>query len=219
MKRAFPIRPAFLLLAAALALRGEIIDRIAISAGNRVITESDIDREIRVTAILNGKKPDFTAAVKKDTASRMIEQKLIRRELETNRYPTPSPSEVDPELERFKQANYRDDADYRRALAEYGISEQDLKDELLWQRTLLLFIEVRFRPGVQVSEQEIREYFEKVVRPVAEAAHPGEPASLEDYRDRIEATLADRAADRDVDRWLAEARRRTEIVYQDETLL
>jgi hypothetical protein len=219
LTRAFPIRTALLALAAALALRGEMIDRIAISVGNRVITESDIDREIRVTAFQNGVKPDFSVAVRKETARRLVEQKLVRRELETSRYPTPSPSEVLVEFEKIKQSVATDDAGYQRALTEYGVTEQDLKDAVLWQLTLLLFTEVRFRPSVQVSDQEIRDYFEKVIRPAAEQAHPDEPIALEDYRDRIESTLAEPRVLKEVDRWLTEARRRTEIVYHDEELL
>jgi hypothetical protein len=149
----------------------------------------------------------------------MIEQKLIRRELETNRYPEPSRSDVALKVEAFRRANYKDDAEYRQALAGYEISEQDLEDQILWQNTLLLFIEVRFRPGVQVSDEEIRDYFEKTVKAAADAAHPGEPVSLEDYRDKIEQTIAEPRLLREVDRWLAEMRRRTEIIYHDETLL
>src|SRR5689334_4252433 len=86
-----------------LPVRADIIDRIAVSVGNRVITASDLDREIRVTAFLNGAKPDFSAANKRATAERMVEQKLIQRELENSRYPVPARTEVEPELEQFKK--------------------------------------------------------------------------------------------------------------------
>ena len=46
----------------AITARGEIIDRIAVSVGNRVIAESDLNREIRVAAFLDGVKPDFSPA-------------------------------------------------------------------------------------------------------------------------------------------------------------
>jgi hypothetical protein len=62
--------------------RGEIIDRIAVSVGNRVITASDLDREIRVAAFQDGVKADFSPAHKRKTVESMIEQKLIQIELE-----------------------------------------------------------------------------------------------------------------------------------------
>jgi peptidyl-prolyl cis-trans isomerase SurA len=207
-----------LLLAAASLARAVVIDRIAVSVGNQVITASDLDREIRVTAFLNGVKPDFSPQNKRATADRMVEQKLIRKELETSRYPTPSPAQIEPILAKFKQERFADDAAYRQSLRDYGITEQDVKAMLLWQRTLLLFVEVRFRPGVQVGDQEIQDYFTKVVEPAARAAHPGQPVALEDYRNQIEQTLAGEREDRQMDDWLKQARSRTEIVYHEEVL-
>jgi peptidyl-prolyl cis-trans isomerase SurA len=205
-----------MLLALAPLAHPEIIDRIAVSVGNRVITVSDILREIRVISFLDGVKPDLSVANQRATAGRMVEQKLIRRELETNRYPLPETSEIQSALDEFKKRQFATEQEYQRALESYGITEQEVKEELLWQRTLLLFIEMRFRPGVQVSDQEIQGYFEKVVEPAAKTAHPGEPVSLEDYRDQIEERLAGERVDKDMDAWLKQARDRTEIVFHEE---
>jgi hypothetical protein len=54
------------------------------------------------------------------------------------------------------------------------------------------------------------------VEPAARVAHPGEPVALEDYRDQIESKLTGQRVDHDVDAWLQEARKRTEIVYHKE---
>ena len=86
-----------------------------------------------------------------------------------------------PAIDQFKKDHFKDEQDYQRSLTEYGITEQDFKDLLFWQRTLLLFIEVRFETGAQITDQEIQDYFEKTVKPAAQRAHPGEPVALEDY--------------------------------------
>ncbi len=199
-------------------VRGDIIDRVAVSVGNSVITTSDLDREIRVNAFLNGTTPDFSPMAKRATADRMVEQKLIRRELELNRYPAVDPSAVESELEDFRKQRFPSEAELQRALADAGLTEQEIKDQLTWQLTLLRFIDVRFRPAVQVSEPEIADYFEKTVKPAAQAAHPKETVTLEDYRDDIEETLAGQRADKELDNWLKETRQRTEIVYHEEAL-
>jgi hypothetical protein len=62
----------------------EIIDRIAVTVEKQVITESEIWRQIRITAFLNGEEPDFSSAAKRTMADRLVEQVLIRRELETS---------------------------------------------------------------------------------------------------------------------------------------
>jgi hypothetical protein len=193
-----------------------IIDRIAVSVGNRVITTLDIDREIRVTAFLDGGKPDFGKASKQATAERLIDQQLIRRELEYSRYPEPSAAEIVPLLDEFKAKYFASDAAYRKALAEAGITEQKVKDELTWQRSLLSYIEVRFQPTVQVSDADIQDYFDKTVAPAARAADPGKTPALGDYHDQIERTLTGQREDQQLDAWLRDARKRTEIVYHPE---
>ena len=205
-------------LALAMAARGEIIDRIAASVGNRVITASDLDRQIRVAALQDGVKPDFSPARKRATAEAMIEQKLIRTELANSRYPLPDPAELAPAIEQFKKAHFKDDQQYRATLAEYGITEEDFKELLLWQRTLLLFIQVRFESGVQLGAQDVEEYFAKTVKPAAEAAHPGQPVLLEDYRDQIERKLIGERANQQMDIWLRDVRRRTDVVLHEEVL-
>ncbi|HEV2448447.1 MAG TPA: hypothetical protein VGS58_21085 [Candidatus Sulfopaludibacter sp.] len=206
----------FVLGLASLTLSAGIIDRIAVSVGNRVITTSDLDREIRVTAFLNGTQPDYSPANKRATAERLIDQRLVRNELENSRYPVPAASEVAPELEQFRKKYFPDDDDFHRALAAAGINEDDLKAELLWQRALLLFVDVRFRPGIQVTDQEVQDYFGRTVAPAARAAHPGETPTLDSYRPEIEQKLIGDKVDQEVDRWLQQVRKRTTITYHQE---
>jgi hypothetical protein len=188
--------------------RAEVIDRIAVSVGNQVITTSDIDTALRVTALFNGAPLDFSPANKRATADRLVEQRLIQKELEDSKYPVPDAAAAAPQWEDFHKTHTE------QQIAAYGLTDQEIKDALLWQLTLLRFIEVRFRPGVQVSNADIQDYFEKVVKPAAEAS--GDPASLDDYRARIETTLTGERTDQEADNWLKEARKRTHIVYHEE---
>jgi hypothetical protein len=200
----------------AASAHAEIIDRIAVSVGNSVITAGDVNREIRVTAFLNGLKPDFSPAAKRATAERLVEQNLIRRELELTRFTMPEDSATVTQFLEFRKTQFPGDEEFQRALQDAGITEQDLKDELQWQGMLLAFVAVRFRPGVKVTEQDLKDYFEKVVRPAAQAAHPGEPVLLEDYRDKVEETLTGKRADQEMDAWLRETRKRMDIVFHEE---
>jgi hypothetical protein len=208
---------AALVASAALPLRSEIIDRIAVAVGNRVITSSEIDRQIRAVAFLNGQVPDLSPAGRRNAAQRMIEQKLIQRELETGRYASPAPEDVVPIIAQLRRERFGGaEAKFNSALAAAGLSLDDLQVEVLWQQTLLAFIESRFRPLVQVGEDEIREYFEKVVKPAAQAANPGEPVDLEDYREKVDGTLAGPRVDEEVSRWLKEMRSRVQVTFNDE---
>jgi hypothetical protein len=207
-----------LLLPAFLLAQGTIIDRIAVSVGAQVVTTSDVEREIRVAAFLNGAQPDLSPASRRTAAGQLVEQTLVRHDLETSRYPSPAASEVDPIFDQQMKARFADAAALSAALKAAGVTEQDVKGELLWQRVLLSFLDVRFRPAVQVSDAEVQDYFDKTVKPAAEAAHPGQPISQDDYRDQIETTLTGQKEDQELDRWLTDAKKRTAIVYHDEAL-
>ena len=79
-----------LLLAPGLGpLCADIIDRIAITVGNQVITESQIDEELRITAFLNRDKLDVSDDARKQAANRLIDQALVKREMELSHYPFP----------------------------------------------------------------------------------------------------------------------------------
>jgi hypothetical protein len=190
------------LLLTLLTAHAEIIDRIAVSVGNRVITQSDLERQIRVIAFQNGAKPDLSSSNKHAVLDKMIQQKIIQRELESSRYPLPLPAELVPALEDFKRTHFSNDAAYQRALAEYDISEQDLLDVLLWERRLLRFIEMRFETGIQVTTQEVDAYALQKSLPAADAER---------------ALISDRA-DVQVDQWLREVRRRTDVIVHEEVL-
>ena len=161
-----PVSIRWMALAVALcAAQAEIIDRIAISVGDRVVTTSDINRDIRIVAFLNGTKPDFSPGERRTAANRLVEQTLVERELEATSYRKPAAAEIEPALDKFRKDFYPDEQRYRAALSAYGITDSAVRDTLLWQRRLLLFVNERFRPGIQLTPQEIQNYFDKEFAP------------------------------------------------------
>ena len=207
-----------MLLGAAAVAPAEVIDRIAVSVGNRAITVSDIERQLRLGAFLSGVAPDLSAEARRKMAETLVDQKLVSRELETARYPEPSASDLDEAFEEFKRSYFTSDEEYRKALAGAGLTETDVKAELLWQRRWLGFVAARFRPAVQVSEDEIREYYEKSVLPVAKTTNPGAAFSIDEFRGAIVTKLTGDRVDQAMEQWLAETRGRIEIVFHDEAL-
>ena len=103
----------------------EILDRIAITVANQVITESQIDDEIRVTAFLNREKLDLSASAKKEAADRLIQQALIKREMDLSRYPLPELTDAGDSLQNI-QAMYPNANDFQNALETYGITVDEL---------------------------------------------------------------------------------------------
>jgi hypothetical protein len=194
------------MLIACLAVRAEIIDRIAVAVDNRVITESEILRQFRITAFLNGEEPVFSAADKRSTADRLVEQILIRRELESTRYAVAGASAT-TRYQELKQ-RFGDDIQYKKALAKYQVKDNEVQEALEWQATLLEFIDMRFRPGVQLPESELQDYYKQQV-----ARNPGRMPSFEEARESIESILTAQRVDNALDRWLGQARTQTSIRY------
>lgn len=187
----------------------EIIDRIAVTVDKRVITESEILRQIRITAFLNNEQPDFSASAKRTTADRLVEQILIRRELETSRYSAPATSATVSFQELRKR--FPDETEYKQSLARYRITDADVRQALEWQETLLEFIDLRFRPGIQIPESEIHDYYEQ-----QKSLHPGKLPEFPDAREDIEKILTSQRVDNALDRWLGQARTQSRIRYTQE---
>jgi len=196
--------------------RADVIDRIAVTLDNQIITESEIAREIRLSAFLNGSPLDFSPEARRKAAGRLVEQKLIRREVELGHYPEPGKEEVAAMLRQIQSQRFRDAEDYRQALEKCGVSEDELNAHLLWQLTLLRFIDARFRPGIQVSDEEVRAYFDREQSKPEETADPGKRPKFEDLRDQIRETLINQRVDQELDDWLAATRKRTRIVFHVE---
>ena len=137
----------------ALLARGEIIDRIAVAVENQVIAESQVREELRIAAFLNREKPDFRGANRRKAAERLVDQLLIRREMEFTHYPGPDAAELEDAFAEVK-GEHGTQAEFERRLAEYGIDAALLRQALARQAATLHFIELRFRPEVQAPERE-----------------------------------------------------------------
>ena len=205
-----------LLVPAPLLLVAEIIDRIAISVGNQVVAESQVDEEIRLTAFLNHEKLNLSVAERKKAADRLIEQALIKRDLDLSRYPVPAPSDADASLHDVK-LSYSPESQYQQMLQEYGITEDGLKRRLLWQLTLLRFIDYRFRPGIRIPDADVKAYYDQeLVKWNQQGIQP--VPTLEDSRAKIEEILTERRIDQALDAWMVETRKQVAINYLDEAL-
>jgi molybdopterin-biosynthesis enzyme MoeA-like protein len=202
-----------LLFLASIACRAEIIDRIAVVVGNSVITESEILREIRLTAFLNGEPVDFSPIVKRKTAERLVEQRLISNEIAASLYGLPSEAAAQEMLKQIKD-RFPNEMVYQEELMRVGITEGELKAHLARQLATLSFLDFRFRPGIQIGEDEIGKYFNDRLTPELKKAKPGGEFSLNDFRSQVREALIGERIDLASDAWLKQARQRTRIEFR-----
>jgi len=189
--------------------QAETLDRIAVSVGQDVITESQVIMDLRVAAFLEKKPLDLSGAAKRGDAERLVDQLLILREAADSHVTLPS-----TEAAAGLVAPYAAESSYQADLARYGISEGDLAAHLLAGLRTLTFTDLRFRPDVQVSPDDIRSYYDNIVRqPGAAAAAP--IPSFEESREQIEKLLTEQRTLEALDKWLETTRSAARVQYRE----
>jgi parvulin-like peptidyl-prolyl isomerase len=204
----------------AIQARAVIVDRVAITVGNKVITESEIDQRIRLTAFQNDEKPDFSLAAQRQAASKLIDQKLIEREMDVGRYPRAAPDVGKNLLADYAKSNYKSNPiAMAAALQTYGLTTQDMEEELALQSEILTFLNLRFRPAVLVTDADVLKYFtEQIKQGEGKTKQVAEAGALNEMRAEIEQKLTTERADKELDAWLQDQRKRTKIEYAEKDL-
>jgi hypothetical protein len=196
--------------------RAEIIDRLAITVGHEVITQLQLDEELRVTAFLNHRPITRDLQSRRDAADRLVEQFLIRHEIALSRYPLPSEEEVTVYLDsvRKEQGGL---AAFENALRSYELTENTLKQHLALQLNTMRFVNYRFASDTAVPDSAIEAAYQREMANWKETHHERPPAP-EVVRERIRQTLTAERADAALGVWLADNRKQLTIVYLDKTL-
>lgn len=191
--------------------RGETLDRIAVTVGRHVISEQDIVQDIRISAFIDGKQPDFSAEQKRKMADRLIDQYLVLQDAASTRTPIPSTADVAAILEPIR-ARYTSDQEYRSALAQARVTNAELADHLLAGLRMLRYTDLRFRPEVEISDEAVHAYYDKLA---ASAGNTSARPTFEASRNDIEKLLTEQQTMQALDRWLSMARGETAIVYHE----
>jgi hypothetical protein len=194
----------------------EIVDRVSVVIGARAIKQSDIDRDIRVVSFLNQAPPDFSLRSRKEAASRLIDQLLIRQDIQSTGAAPAALGGMEQLLMQIKKDRFANDTLYRQALGQYGLSEDDLKSALLWQLTVLHFIDQRFGSATAVGDEEIEQYFNSHRAEFAKS-HPA-ARSANDVRSEIQADISGDRTNQQFEAWIDQTRKDTRIEYREESL-
>jgi hypothetical protein len=205
--------PLILAILMAAAAAGENLDRIAVTVGSHVIPESEVILALRVAAFIDDATPDLSGTQKRKAADRLVDQYLVLTDAAATHAPLPSPADVEPVLAPI-QARYASEAEYRAALERAGITEPQLKAHLLAGLQMLRYTDLRFRGEVQITEENLREFFNTFVAE-SKQKNPADASDFESSRDQVEKLLADQRTTQALDRWLGITRNETQILYRD----
>jgi len=204
-----------ILFACCLSATGVVIDRIAVIVDKHAIKTSDIDRDLRVTQFLNRESLDLKVEAKRKAAERLIDQTVIREEMEKGGYARSNAAEVDGMVKQMLTQRFGGQgARLQGELAHYGLTEAQLRLQLQWQLDVLKFIDERFRPAVLVTDDEIRAYYDEHKSDL-ERQFP-QLKTYDAMAPKIRASLEGERLNGNFDQWVAAARKRDRIVYRQE---
>ena len=200
-----------LVLLAATPLGAEELDRVAIAVGRQIVTLSAVRRQLRMDALLEGQAVEDTPAARRTSAERLLDQALIRGEIELGRYSGPIMAEAEAAIEAYLKERKLTAAELPALVARYGFSEDDFRREVLWRLTVARFIDFRFAPGVQINDDEIAAYYQGEFLPALTQQAGAKPPRLDEVRDRIVRVLSVRKTNAAVDEWLKQTRAQAKV--------
>jgi hypothetical protein len=206
------MRSVLVLPLVALAVHAAVIlDRIAVVVNSHPIKTSDIERDLRLTDFLNKETLKFGSAEMKTAEERLIDQQIIRGEIASGGYRRASDADADALLRQIRRDRYANsDVLLQRALAQYGLTEDRLRAQLLWQLTVLGFINQRFRAGAMVTDEDVQKYYDQ---------HRAElRAPLQTVSATIRTALEGEQVNQQFGMWLDSARKDAQIYYKPEAI-
>jgi parvulin-like peptidyl-prolyl isomerase len=207
------LKLGFFLAAFTALLPGAVVlDRIAVVVNKHAIKLSDIQHQLRLTEFINSQPLDLGAAARKQAADHLIDQAVIRDEIALEGYNRATDAQATSMLEQIRKNRFAgSDARLRASLERYGLTENELHEHLLWQMTVLDFIDQRFRPGVLVSDDDVRKYYDSHLDALKKQ-HPAD-FSFEKLAPEIRTLLEGQQVNQQFDVWLDESRKNARIQY------
>jgi hypothetical protein len=180
-------------LVCAPSLQGDVIDRLMALVDGKVLTLGDVRQERALRQFFGDDGPRDDAAMLEE----LIEDVLIRAQVE--QFPGIQVTAEEVEV-------------YRSQFGDAGDLSAELIDDAIRQRMkLALYVDLRFRQFVRVSEPEIEQYYRDVFVPEAQTRGVARMPSLDEVRGPIRTNVFEEKVDREIRSWVAALVRRSDI--------
>ena len=193
------------------AVRAEILDKVVAVVGKNVITLSEVAQQLRLESFINQRPADNSTQARSLALRRLIDQSLISQEMLVTSFLGASDEQIEQELAASRQQEFPNGMSFDAALKAYNLSEEDLRDFLRRQLNMLRFIDFRFRTGMEISEDEIKSYYENSYTPQVRLVEAGVPEPLTEVHGQIREIVAQQQVDALFDDWLKRVRASSRI--------
>jgi len=191
-------------------LQGTVLDRLVAVVNGDVILESDVDEERRFEEIQPYRAA--TDSTRAKIIERLVDRALILQQAALQPEDAVPDKDLDAQIATLrkdipacKQYHCETDEGWKKFLGEHGFTEEEFRSRWLQRMQLLKFIEVRFRNGVKIKDEDIQSYYEKTMLPEY-ARRNVTPPKLETVKRRIEEVLLQQEVSALLEDWLKSLR-------------
>lgn len=212
--RLMPVCVVFLVLCAC-AYAQDVIDRMAAVVNKHVILESELEQDLRIQLLLQGKpltSENQDHAQRLAVLERLIDQALLEQQIAHPEMLSPTSEELAARVKEVRDqiASASSDKEWNARLASYGLTQRDLEVHLISEIRILRLVDLRFRGLVHIDKTSIAGYYENKLVP--ELRGKGVPVPpLSDVSDRIEKILVEQNMSAMLDEWLQTLRAQAHI--------
>jgi len=170
MLRRFSIPACAVLLLAAVsfAMAAEVVDRIVATVNGHIILQSDWEDALCYEAFVAGKPLNrVTAEDRKGALDRLIDQELLREQMQSSDFQHATDQEVGDRLSQVRN-QYPEagtESAWQALLVRSGLTQNELKSRIALELDLLRLVDARLRPSVQIDSQSIESYYNQQLLP------------------------------------------------------
>jgi parvulin-like peptidyl-prolyl isomerase len=189
---------------------GVVLDQLVAVVNGDVILESDVDEERRFEELQPYRGAADTTRAR--IIQRLVDRALILQQAALQPEDAVPDRDVDAQIATLrkdipacKQYHCETDEGWKKFLGDHGFAEEEFRARWRKRMELLKFIEVRFRNGISIKDDEIKTYYEKTMLPEY-AKRKVTPPPLEGIKTRIEEVLLQQQVSALLQDWLRSLR-------------
>jgi len=199
------------------ACAGEIIDRIVATVNGHIILQSEWDDALNYEAFSNGRLLDeLTPDDRKAALDRLIDQELLREQMRSVDFQHAPQEEVTKRLLEIRKqyAGTETEQGWRAALQRYGLTESQLRQNIVATLDIMRLVDSRLRPTVNIDSKSIESYYNHELLPQLRGAGAKEP-SLAEVSPKIKELLTQQKMNQLLTAWLQNLRSGSQIRTED----
>jgi len=188
----------------------QVVDRIVAHIEDDIVTQSEVRELAAYQELVDGHAESDDRIL-----NELIEQWVVNNEASAAQFPPAAEAEVNRELARI-QGRFPSPQAYGERLAELGLAPAAVKRIVAREIYLARYLDYKFRPAVQVGDEDIAKYYQEQLVPSLAAKGQAAP-SLDQVTEQIRELLVQQGVTERAASWFDETKSRLKIQIEPAT--